>query len=169
MGSHSLKTICWYSATLIRLASCNEKLESEEARLGSNLIDSLVIPSRVHSLQFGCQPVKICYDCLIFGKTFSPVMLSHEQGVKNNQIQLFVDPEVSSEEAVLKRYGSLILSSLTMSFSNRWVYPLLAPTGALVAMIYHYNTVNFEICMQPSPQALCKCIQDGRCSKTTTQ
>ena len=31
-------------------------------------------------------------------------MLSHEQGVKNNQIQLLVDPEVSSKEAVLKKY-----------------------------------------------------------------
>ena len=28
MGSHSLKTICWYSATLIRLASCNNKIRT---------------------------------------------------------------------------------------------------------------------------------------------
>ena len=71
--------------------------------LASNLIDSLVAPSRVHSLQFSCQPGTIHHDCLIVGKSFSPVMLSHEQRVENNQIQLFVDPEVSSKEAVLKR------------------------------------------------------------------
>ena len=68
----------------------------------SNLIDSLVTPSRIHPLQVSCQPVTIHCYCSLVEKICLPVMLSHEQGVKNNQIQLLVDPEVSSKEAVLK-------------------------------------------------------------------
>ena len=30
MGSHSLKTICWYSATLILLASCKNKIRTRD-------------------------------------------------------------------------------------------------------------------------------------------
>ena len=57
-------------------------------------------------------------------------MLSHEQGVKNNQIQLLVDPEVSSKEAVLKRYIHKWIFFLSLnifffiSFSHWWVHDI---------------------------------------------
>ena len=33
MGSHSLKTICWYSATLILLASCKNKIRTRDKNI----------------------------------------------------------------------------------------------------------------------------------------
>ena len=108
--------------------------------LASNLIDSLVTPSRVHPLQFSCQPGTIHHDCLIVGKIYSPVMFSHEQRVKNNQIQLFVDPEVASKEAILKFTEMilllllLLLLLLSYFFKNHF-------TGPIGPMVGKYNLI----------------------------
>ena len=51
---------------------------------------------------------------------------------------------------------------MTMYSSNRWVYPLLAPTGALVAIMHQYTAGNFEIFMQPSPQGHKSCSQSQK-------
>ena len=57
--------------------------------------------------------VQTKHDCWIF--LHSPVVFSHKQGVKNNQIQLLVDPEVASKEAILK-FTEMILLLLSYFF-----------------------------------------------------
>ena len=60
-------------------------------------------------------------------------MFSHKQGVKNNQIQLFVDPEVSSKEAILK-FTEMILLLLSYFFKNHF-------TGPIGPMVGKYNLI----------------------------
>ena len=67
------------------------------------------------------------------GSLHSPVVFSHKQGVKNNQIQLFVDPEVSSKEAILK-FTEMILLLLSYFFKNHF-------TGPIGPMVGKYNLI----------------------------
>ena len=67
------------------------------------------------------------------GSLHSPVVFSHKQGVKNNQIQLFVDPEVASKEAILK-FTEMILLLLSYFFKNHF-------TGPIGPMVGKYNLI----------------------------
>ena len=74
-------------------------------------------------------------------------MFSHKQGVKNNQIQLFVDPEVSSKEAILK-FTEMILLLLSYFFKNHF-------TGPIGPMVGKYNLIiddSFFFTFFPLPQ-----------------
>ena len=62
-----------------------KKLERATKILLANLVDGLVAPPGVHPPQLGGQPV----------------VLSHEEGVQHDQVQLLVHAEVASKETIL--------------------------------------------------------------------